>query len=299
MNFNNLYKFVKNMSKEYGVPCYDISIHYNCNNVFYTKHGYADFKNRIKTLGKNLYFMHPSAKIMCCVALMRLAEDGKVSLDDSVKNYLPHFEKDVSIKEMIHEYSKSFDYGEKVFNFLNMSKLIEEVSEQSFHEYINDLIIKPLKMKSTSFELNNKNKNHISLQYNFDKTTKRFKTIGVTVEELFEKYKGCLITTANDFSKLCNVLCSGGTTKKGYNLLSEESINTLINEILYKETEKKDVFICLGYNGDFVLIDTQRKVTIVYAQHVKNIPVEQLKMYPKMRELVYEGIDSASYNLFP
>ena len=80
MNFNNLYKFVKNMSKEYGVPCYDISIHYNCNNVFYTKHGYADFKNRIKTLGKNLYFMHPSAKIMCCVALMRLAEDGKVSL---------------------------------------------------------------------------------------------------------------------------------------------------------------------------------------------------------------------------
>ena len=299
MNFNKLYKFVKNMSKEYGVPCYDISIHYDCNNVFYTKRGYADFKNKIKTLGKNLYFMHPSAKIMCCVALMRLAEDGKVSLDDSVKNYLPHFEKDISIKEMIHEYSKSYDYGEKVFNFFNMSKLIEEASEQSFNEYINDLIIKPLKMKSTSFELNKKNKNHISLQYNFDKTTKRFKTIGVTVEELFEKYKGCLITTANDFSKLCNVLCSGGTTKKGYNILSTGSINTLINDILYKETEKEDVFICLGYNGDFVLIDTKRKVTIVYAQHVKNIPVEQLKMYPAMRELVYEGIDSTSYNLFP
>lgn len=299
MNFNNLYKFVKNMTREYGVPCYDISIHYNGNNVFYTKHGYADFKNRIKTLGKNLYFMHPSAKIMCCVALMRLVEDGKVSLNNSVKEYLPHFEKDASIKEMIYEYSKSYDYGEKIFNFFNMSKLIEEVAGQSFHEYMNDLIIKPLKMKSTSFQLDSKNKNHISLQYNFDKTTKRFMKTGVSVEELFDKYKGCLITTANDFSKLCNVLCSGGTTKKGYNLLSEESINTLINEIIYKETEKEDVFVCLGYNGDLVLIDTRRRVTIVYAQHVKNFPVEQLKMYPKMRELVYEGIDSTSYNLFP
>ena len=28
MNFSNLYKFVQNMSKEYGVPCYDISIHW-------------------------------------------------------------------------------------------------------------------------------------------------------------------------------------------------------------------------------------------------------------------------------
>lgn len=299
MNFSKLYKFVKNMGKEYGVPCYDISIHYNFCNVFYTKHGYSDFKNRIRTLGKNLYFMHPSAKIVCCIALMRLAEDGKTSLDASVKEYLPDFEQDVSIREMIHEYSKRYDYGEKVYNFFNMSKLIEEVSGQSFREYINDLIIKPLKMKSTSFELNHKNKNHISLQYNFDKTTKRFMKTGVTVEELFEKYKGCLITTANDFSKLCNVLCAGGTSKNGYNLLSEESINMLINDILYKETEKKDVFICFGYNGDFILIDTKKKVTIVYAQHVKNIPVEQLKMYPIMRDLVYEGIEANSYNLFP
>lgn len=299
MNFNNLYKFVKSMSKEYGVPCYDISIHYNYNNVFYIKQGYADFMNKIKTLGKNLYFMHPSAKIMCCVALMRLVEDGKTSLDSSVKDYLPAFEKDVSVKEMIYEYSKCYDYKEKNFNFYNMSKLIEEVSGQAFYEYMNDLIIKPLKMKSTSFTLNNKNKNHICLQYNFDKKTKRFTKTGVSVEELFDIYKGCLITTANDFSKFCNVLCAGGTTKKGYNILSEESINTLINEILYKETEKENVFVCLGYNGDLVLIDTDRKVTIVYAQHVKNIPIEQLKMYPKMRELVYEGIDSPSYNLLP
>ena len=299
MNFSNLYKFIKNMSKDYGVPCYDISIHCNYNNVFYTKHSYADLKNRIKTFGKNLYFMHPSAKIMCCVALMRLVEDGKTSLNASVKDYLPNFEKDASIKEMIYEYSKRYDYNEKAFNFYNMSKLIEEVSGQAFYEYMNDLIIKPLKMKSTSFTLNDKNKKHISLQYNFDKKTKRFTKTGVSVEELFDIYKGCLITTANDFSKFCNVICAGGTTKNGYNLISSESINTLINETLYKETEKENVFVCLGYNGDLVLIDSDRKVTIVYAQHVKNIPIEQLKMYPKMRELVYEGIDSVSYNLFP
>ena len=67
MNFNSLYKFVKNMSKEYGVPCYDISIHYNCNNVFYTKRGYADFKNRIKPLDKICILCTPVQKL--CAAL--------------------------------------------------------------------------------------------------------------------------------------------------------------------------------------------------------------------------------------
>ena len=299
MNFSNLYKFVKNMKKEYGVPCYDISIHYNGNNVFYNKLSYTNYRNILKTFGKNLYFMHPSAKIMCCVALMKLIENKKADLNTSVRDYLPDFEKDVSIKEMIYEYSKSYDYKEKVFNFANMSKLISKVANQDFHEFVNESIIRPLKMNSTSFSLNEKNQKHISIQFNFDKTTNRFMKTGVSVEELFARYKGCLITTANDFSKLCNVLCAGGKTKNGYTLLKKDSIDTLINEILYKETEQKDVFVCIGYNGDLVLIDTQRKVTIVYAQHVKSIPVEQLKMYPRLRELVYEGIDSTPYNLFP
>ena len=303
MNFNKLSEFVKNIGAEYGIPCYDISIYYNYINVFYKKRGFINLKTKLKTLGKNMYFMHSGSKIMCCVALMRLIESNKASLDTPVKKYLPDFQKDVTLKEMIHEFSKTYDYEEKDFNFSNMSEIIEAVSGQSFNEYINTSIINPLKMKSTSYELNEKNKKHIALQSSFDKATTNYTESDISIEELFNKNNGCLITTVSDYSRFCNVICSGGTTRNGYKLLSQKSIDILINDVLYKETEKEDAFVCMGYNGGLVLIDIKKKITIVYAQHAKNIPANQLKMFPEMRKLVYEciGADtwSEGYNLFP
>ena len=91
--------------------------------------------------------------------------------------------------------------------------------------------------------------------------------------------------------------------ENGYKLLDKESIDSLINDILYNETEKNDAFVCLGYNGGLILIDIKKKITIVYAQHAQNMPAEQLKMYPQLRKLTYDciGVDtwSKGYNMFP
>lgn len=303
MDFNKLSKFMKNIGTEYGIPCYDMSVYYNYINVFYKKRRFTNLKNRLKTLGRNMYFMHSGAKLMCCVALMRLIESGKVSLDDSVKKYISEIHTDFTVKEMMHEFSRTFDYEVKDFNFTNMTKLIEKISGQPFYEYISSEILKPLKMKSTSFELNDKNKKHIALQYNFNSQSKDYIESDKSVETLFNQNKGCLITTVDDYSRFCNVLCAGGIMRNGYKLLGKESIDLLINDILYNETEKNDAFVCLGYNGGLILIDIKKKITIVYAQHAKNMPAEQLKMYPQMRKLTYEciGVDtwSKGYNMFP
>ena len=54
--------------------------------------------------------------------------------------------------------------------------------------------------------------------------------------------------------------------------------------------------------NQFLEVPLKKKITIVYAQHLMNMGVKQLEMYPKLRKIVYEciGVDtwSQGYNIF-
>lgn len=303
MNFRELTKFIDSIGSKYNIPCYDVCVYYNHVNVFRRKRGFSGQSNIFKSFGRKLFFMHSGAKIMCCTALMRLVQSYKVSLNDKVCEFLPSFDESVKIRDMIYEFSRTYDYEREQFNFVNMSLLIEKISGTPFEEYVNAEIIKPLKMKSTSFSLNDKNKKYIASQYDFDMASDDFIECDIDPEKLYEKNKGCLITTVDDYARFCEALCSGGTAQNGYRLLNRESVDILINELVYKETEKDDAFVCVGYNGGLILIDTKKKITIVYAQHIRNVPINQLEMYPELRQCVYECIGpdtwSMGYNMFP
>lgn len=303
MNFRELTRFVDQIGVKYNIPCYDICIYYNHVNVFRRKRGFSNMSNKLKAFGRNMYLMHSGAKIMCCTALMQLVQSYKVSLNDRVSDYLTDFEDDIKIRDLMREFSRTYDYEDKRFNFTNMSALIEKLSGVPFEDYLNSYIIKPLKMKSTSFSLNEKNKRHIALQYMFDESADEFVECDTDPKKRYSKNKGCLITTVDDYARFCEALCAGGTAQNSYRLLNRESVDVLINDIIYKETEKDDAFVCVGYNGGLVLIDTKKKITIVYAQHIRNMPLNQLEMYPELRRCVYEciGTDtwSMGYNMFP
>jgi len=286
MNFKELTHFVNNIGKTYHVPCYDICVYYNQRNVFRKKRNYHDFPRTFKSLRNNLYFMHSGAKLMCCVALMQLAESKKLSLEDKVSKYVENFDDSSTIADMIYEYSKTLDFERKDFGFDNISKIIEKTSGISFNEYIQNKITKPLKMKSTSFVLSEKNKKKIAVQHVFNSKTSEITESNNSIYELYNKNKGCLITTVDDYARFCEAICTGKTGT----LLKAESIELLINKLIYKETKKDDAFVCMGYNGGLVLIDIKKKISIVYAQHLQNIPVSQLEMYPKLRKLTYESI---------
>lgn len=303
MNYSKLSKFIDNIGKEYNIPCYDISIYYNHVNVFGKKKRSLGIKNKLKSIGRNLYFMQSGTKIMCCVALMRLIESYKATLNDKISDYISDFKDDIKIKDMITNYSRSSTNEDEIFNFINMKKLIEAISKVPFEEYIQNEITKPLKMKSTSFNLTDKSKNRIALQYRFEEKSKEYTESTSDIEAIANKNDGCVITTVNDYARFCEALCNDGISQNGYKLLNKESVNVLINELIYKETEKDGAFVCIGYHGGLVLVDTKKKITIVYAQNVKNMSVSQLEMYPTLRKLVYEcaGADtwSQGYNMFP
>ena len=304
MDFSALAKFVKTLGKDYGIPGCDISVYYNHINVFRAKSGYTSEFNKIRISNKDLYFLHSGAKIMCCVAVIILAQRYKLSLKDKVSEYIPNFDESYTIKDMIKKYSSvsSLEEADTDFSFENMKKIVEVVSGTDFDSYIYENITKPLKMKSTTFTLNDKNRKRINQQYDFDTQSNNTVECDTDVEELHKRSSGCLITTVNDYARFCETICGGGISQNGYRLLSPESVDMLINELIYNETDKNDAFVCIGYNGSLVLIDIKKKITIVYAQHLMNMGVKQLEMYPILRKTVYEciGVDtwSKGYNLF-
>ncbi len=300
MNFRALKKYLNSFQKLYGIPGCDCAVYRDHVNVFRQKDGYND--EMTKTSYKDLYFMHSAAKLINCTAVMMMAEQGLLKLDDKVKKYVSDFSYEAEIWDMLREYSKTQDKERHTFNHGNLSKLSESVTGKTLDEYVMENIFIPLKMKNSYFSLNEENKKRLSAQYRVrsnGKVMERTKT----PEELFASNEGCIITTVGDYALFAETLCSGGISKNKHRILSDESVKRLINEIVYNETTNRDMFICTGYNGGLVIIDIDKKITIVYAQHVKNCGPEQMEIYPKIREIAYKclGVDmwSKGFNVFP
>lgn len=299
MNFIPLSKYLDSFHKVYELPGCDCCIYENHNNVFRRKYGFSDAK---KTTFKDLYFMHSAAKLICCTAVVRLSEEGKLSLSDRVDKYLPGFNSDSTVEQMLRIYSETLDFEQHKFNHKNLSKIVETLTGLSLDEYLRRYIFEPLHMKNTSFSINDSNRKRISTQYFLTDGGERLKS-EKSLETLLSKNEGCIITSVGDYARFAETLCNKGVSKHGFRLLSEKGTLNLINNIIYNETTEKNCFVCIGYNGSLVSIDIDNKVTIIYAQHVKNCGTLQMEIYPKLRELAYDCLGvhkwSKGFNVFP
>ena len=299
MNFIPLSKYLDSFHKVYELPGCDCCIYENHNNVFRRKYGFSDAK---KTTFKDLYFMHSAAKLICCTAIVRLSEEGKLSLSDRADKYIPGFGNDSTVEQMLRIYSETLDFEQHKFNHKNLSRIVEALTGLPLDEYLHRYIFEPLHMKNTSFSINDSNRKRISTQYFLTDDGERLKS-DKSFEALLSKNEGCIITSVGDYARFAETLCNKGVSKHGFRLLSEEGTLNPINNIIYNETTEKNCFVCIGYNGSLVSIDIDNKVTIIYAQHVKNCGTLQMEIYPKLRELAYDCLGvhkwSKGFNVFP
>lgn len=301
VDFRNLTKYMDKLIKDYDIPSCDCSIYYDGVNVFRYKSGYTSYEKRRRIGRRDLYFLHSAAKLVNCVAAMQLVEQYKINLNDKISDYVEGV--DCTLSEFITRYSHTPKLEMETYNYSNLSKLFEKLTGYSLADYARENIFLPLKMKSTSYVLTEKNIGRIAKQYSYDKNTHTPIEIKNNIEDIFKKNEGCLITSVDDFASFCETICNGGTKKNKYRLLTEHSVDMLIGNIIYSETEKEDAYVCVGYNGSLVIIDLKKKISLVYVQHMKNISLNQMHMYPELRKTAYEciGADtwSKGYNMFP
>ena len=112
------------------------------------------------------YVLGSISKSFTAAGIMRMVEDGDLSLKDTVSDYLPEYKAagDITIQELLNHTSGisaeqrmsdlkvtgkrgEFQYANANYNLLG--EIIEEISGMNYEEYISDNILDPLEMTST------------------------------------------------------------------------------------------------------------------------------------------------------
>ena len=260
MDFSQLHKYMRLYAKEDSILNFNLSVYYNHINVYSSKKNTRPFT-------KNLYSINSIGRLICCVALMKQIQDKKISLCDKVSELLSIDFPDITISDFMHFFFYA-DTEDKIYNFTNMKKIIENCLEETFNDYILKSIIKPLKMKSASFSSD----------------TDKF-----------------IVATIDDYARFCDTICAGAD--RNCKILSKESINTLTDDIIFKGETTNNRIINLKNNNSFIVIDFSSKITIVFAQYSQNTSNEQFEKYEKIEEMVYNGSGvntwSKGFNVFP
>lgn len=149
--------------------------------------GFADLENRVPATAESSYRMASVSKPMTAVAILKLADEGKIDLDAEVQKYVPYFprkqhpvtirqllshqggishyrdyEKEGRIKEpkttreaiaifsdfdLVNEPGTKYAYSSYGYNLLGA--VVEEVGKQPFGAYMTENVWKPLGMTST------------------------------------------------------------------------------------------------------------------------------------------------------
>jgi len=178
--------------------------------IFFSKgYGYADVENKVPfDPARTIVRGGSIIKTITALAVMQLAEQGKIDLDADVNQYLTHFQipdtfdKPITARQLLHytagldvrmtgiraestgEIIPLADYlaehlpprvrppGEiRVYNDLEIALaglLVEEVSGMPYDQYVQEYIFKPLGMDSSSIYLSEKDANRAAVGYGSD-----------------------------------------------------------------------------------------------------------------------------------
>jgi CubicO group peptidase (beta-lactamase class C family) len=147
--------------------------------------GYADLENKIPATAQSVYRLASVTKPMTAMAVLRLVEQGKINLDAEIQTYVPEYPKQkwpVTVRQLLahlgggqsgsglgaerkttkqvveaiskraieNEPGKEFLYTTSGYNLLGAA--IENVSGQSFNDYLRQHIWAPLDMTETRMD---------------------------------------------------------------------------------------------------------------------------------------------------
>ncbi len=196
-------------------------------------------------------------KVFTAILIMKLYEDGKIQLNETIGKYFPTYKGDAKDKVTIHHlltYSSGIENladplemqsyqskktldeyidtycsgkltsvpGEKS-NYSNteyiiLHKIIENVTSKSYEQFLQTVILNPLKMKDTSVLNSGKTIKSLSDSYTYDTAKKTFTDDApYCIENFFGA--GNMYSTVEDMLKLNNAIfgnqiLSESTTKK-------------------------------------------------------------------------------------
>jgi len=209
--------------------------------VFDKGYGIADMEKMTKIDGNTFFNIASVSKQFAAVAVMMLAEEGKLSLEDNVKKWFPDFRADffekIKIKHLLSHTSgipdardrsnrnfvltatdvDSYSYMKNLdtlnfepgteYEYMNptfqlLYTIIEKASGMQFDTFMRDRIFLPCDMNETTYFEAGKKIPRMAHGYLFDSTSNNFREFDFGEESFFAtKADGGIYTSTRDFTK--------------------------------------------------------------------------------------------------
>ena len=157
VNHETFSKDLDELQTYFKIPGLAVSISSNSEEVLYQDFkGFVGIENKIALDSTHLFPVASLTKVFSGIAILKLVEDGKLSLEDPVKKYIPDTQSlgdSVLVKHILShtsqgELGKNFYYS---YRFGTLTQVIERASGMSFEDYLNQEILMPLKLARTDF----------------------------------------------------------------------------------------------------------------------------------------------------
>lgn len=140
--------------KEYfKIPGMAIAIVQNDAIIYENYLGFADIETKIKLNKKSSFPIASITKTFSGVLLMKLVEEGKLSLEDPINQYFekPIFNDSVLVKHVVSHTSQG-NVGEQFYyssRFGALKRVIEQAAGKPFAEVLQEKILDPIALKNT------------------------------------------------------------------------------------------------------------------------------------------------------
>lgn len=91
MNFEKITEYMESLKTRYGVRCADLKIMKGHDVIYRHLTGTADYADKIPLTEHHLHNIYSASKVLTMIAVMQLVEQGKLSLNDRLDQYLPEY----------------------------------------------------------------------------------------------------------------------------------------------------------------------------------------------------------------
>jgi len=139
----------------FKIPGLAISVSKGEEVIYEDYKGYSDLENKVVLDAEHLFPVASITKVFTGLAIMKLVEEGKLTLEEPIKKYFPDSKSisdSIQIKHVLSHTSQGETVGEKFYyssRFGLLTKVIEQASGMSFEEYMDEEIFLKLKMGRT------------------------------------------------------------------------------------------------------------------------------------------------------
>jgi CubicO group peptidase (beta-lactamase class C family) len=240
-----------------------VLVNYKSKTIFEKAYGYQDAKSKIQNSTNGIYQIGSLTKSFTALIILKLVEEGKISLKDPINKYILDYPlgNEITVEHLlthtsgIYETFRNPSYFdivttnreistvEKMSYFMNqpldfkpgtkfsysnsgyilLGIIIEKITGLKYHEALNNYILKPNKMRNSGFDYQNLSNKNKTISYAYLSSTKQVEAKPWNPNSTFSS--GAMYSTTSDLLKWYKALTS-------YKIISKNTFENATNPFL-------------------------------------------------------------------